>query len=187
MSSFKIHNLETAPAKSKELLEGSLKGFGMIPNLHGVMAESPAVLEAYKTVHRLFSQETSFSAEEQTVIWQTINVANKCHYCVPAHTAIAHSQKVDAGITESLRNNAPLADAKLEALRKMTRNVIQNSGNVESSAVQEFEAAGYTNKHMLEIFLGYSQKIMSNYTNHVAQTPVDEPFKAFAWQEPAGV
>ncbi|MFP3373390.1 carboxymuconolactone decarboxylase family protein, partial [Pseudomonas sp. SIMBA_068] len=25
-----------------------------------------------------------------------------------------------------------------------------------------------------------SQKVMSNYTNHIANTPVDEPFKKFA-------
>jgi len=72
----------------------------MIPNLHGVMAESPALLEAYKTIHRLFMEETAFNKEEKTVIWQTINVANECHYCMPAHTAIANMQKVDACITE---------------------------------------------------------------------------------------
>jgi len=57
---------------------------------------------------------------------------------------------------------------------------MNNRGVVDSNAMQEFEEAGYTNLHMLEIFVDYAQKIMSNYTNHVAKTPVDEPFKAFA-------
>ena len=36
-------------------------------------------------------------------------------------------------------------------------------------------------KHMLEIILGLSQKVISNYTNHIANTPVDAPFQKFAW------
>jgi hypothetical protein len=35
---------------------------------------------------------------------------------------------------------------------------------------------------VLEVVLGYSQKIMSNYTNHLAQTPVDQVFEKFAWK-----
>ena len=79
MSTFMIHDLDSAPEGSKPLLENSLKGFGMIPNLHGVMAEAPSVLEAYQQLHRLF-QDSSFSNDELTVVWQTINVEHECHY-----------------------------------------------------------------------------------------------------------
>jgi len=80
MSTLKIHTIESAPEGSKASLEQSVKGFGMLPNLHGVLAGSPQTLEAYKTLHKLFS-ETSFNTDELTVIWQTINVENGCHYC----------------------------------------------------------------------------------------------------------
>lgn len=45
MSDYPLHTLETAPEKSRSLLEASQKEMGMIPNLHAVMAESPSVLE----------------------------------------------------------------------------------------------------------------------------------------------
>lgn len=183
MDNFKIHSIESAPEKSKIQLEESQKAFGMLPNLHAVMAESPAVLEAYKTLHRLFSEETAFNAEELTVVWQTINVENGCHYCVPAHTGIAHSMKVDPAITEALRDEKPLANDKLEALRTATLKVIRNRGILSESDLEAFYNAGYTKQQLLEIFLGYSQKILSNYTNHVANTPVDAPFKSFAWEK----
>ena len=48
MTQFKVHTIESAPEESKAILEASAKGFGMLPNLLGVMAESPALLEAYK-------------------------------------------------------------------------------------------------------------------------------------------
>ena len=111
MSKFKIHNLETAPETSKALLEQSLKSNGMIPGLHGVLAESPELFEAYQTLHKLFTQ-SSFNAEELTVVWQSINVEHECHYCVPAHTGIAHMMKVDAALTEALRNGEPLTTEK---------------------------------------------------------------------------
>lgn len=36
---------------------------------------------------------------------------------------------------------------------------------------------------MLEVILVLSQKVMSNYINHIAETPVDEPFQKFAWKK----
>ena len=95
MTSFTPHDLQSAPEKSRPLLEDSAKAFGRIPGLHAVMAEAPALLDGYKHLHRLFAQETSFDKDELTVVWQTINVEHECHYCVPAHTGIAKMMKVD--------------------------------------------------------------------------------------------
>ena len=48
-----VHTLETAPDASKPLLENSIKAFGRLPSLHGVMATSPGLLEGYQHLHRL--------------------------------------------------------------------------------------------------------------------------------------
>jgi len=183
MNQFKVHTIESAPEASKPMLEASVKEFGMQPNLHSVMAESPAMLEAYKTMHEIFSTKTAFNADELTVVWQSINVENGCHYCVPAHTGIAHMMKVDASITEALRNQTPLENAKLETLRATTLAIVRDRGKVSEEQMKAFYDAGYTTQHYLEILVGYSQKIMSNYTNHAAQTAVDPPFQEFAWNK----
>ncbi|WP_066224934.1 carboxymuconolactone decarboxylase family protein [Formosa haliotis] len=182
MTTLKVHNIETAPEGSKALLEDSLKTNGMIPGLHGVLAGAPKTLEAYQTLHKLFT-ESSFNKEELTVVWQTINVEHACHYCVPAHTAIAKMMKVDDAITEALRNETPLEDAKLEALRTFTLQVTRNRGHVTPEELQAFYDAGYGEQQVLEIILGLSQKVISNYTNHIANTAVDAPFQEFAWEK----
>ncbi|WP_405410277.1 carboxymuconolactone decarboxylase family protein [Maribacter sp. Asnod1-A12] len=182
MTTLKVHDIESAPEGSKGLLENSQKSFGMIPGLHGVLAASPQILEAYQTLHKLFT-ETSFNNDELTVVWQTINVEHACHYCVPAHTGIAKMMKVDDAITEALRNETPLADEKLEALRTMTLTIVRNRGNVTQEDLDTFYAAGYGEQQVLEIILGLSQKVISNYTNHIAHTPVDAPFQGFAWSK----
>ena len=99
MSKFKIHTLESAPEASKPALERYVQGFGMVPNLAGVLAEAPGSLEAYEMLHKLF-QETSFNKEELTVVWQTINVEHNCTYCVPAHTGVANMMKADPTVFE---------------------------------------------------------------------------------------
>jgi len=178
---FKLHTRETAPADSQPLLDNSLKTFGMIPNLHAAMADAPAVLEAYQMLHKLF-QQTSFDAEELTVIWQTINVEHECHYCVPAHSAIAHMMKVDSSITDALRNRSELPTKKLQVLHLTTLALVRNRGRLSEEELTAFFEVGYENRQLLEIILGVSQKVMSNYVNHIASTPVDEPFQKFAWQ-----
>ncbi|NNN90833.1 carboxymuconolactone decarboxylase family protein, partial [Vibrio sp. 2-2(9)] len=139
----------------------------------------PTLLEGYQVVHELF-QQTSFNAEELTVVWQTINVEHGCHYCVHAHSAIAASMKVDQEIVDALVNQTPLADEKLETLRETTLQMVRQRGVVEESQIEKFFAAGYGQQQLLEIVLGLAQKVMSNYTNHLADTPVDAPFKKFA-------
>ncbi|MDX9836481.1 MAG: carboxymuconolactone decarboxylase family protein [Azoarcus sp.] len=184
MTNFTLHDETTAPDESKPLLAKSKAAYGMIPGLHAVMAEAPGLLEAYQHVHEQFVN-SSFDKDELTVVWQTVNVENACHYCVPAHTGIAKSMGVDDAITNALRDNTPLPSARLEALRDFTLKLVRDRGNVDEASVKAFLDAGYTKRNILEVILGYSQKVMSNYTNHLANTPVDRMFQKFDWPKAA--
>lgn len=180
MTTFASHSIETAPEAAKPLLETSFKNNGRIPGLHAVMADAPPLLAAYNFAHQQF-MATTLTDEEKTVVWQTVNVEQNCHYCVPAHTGIAKMMKIDDAITEALRNETALPTAKLEALRTFTLLVIKNRGFVADADTQAFLDAGFTTTNILEVILGAAQKLMSNYTNHFAQTPVDQVFQKFAW------
>ena len=180
MSKFKLHDVDSAPDGSKPLLQGSLKSFGMIPNLHAVLAASPQALEAYQTLTRLFL-ETSLSTNEKHVLWLTINVANQCHYCVPAHTGLAKKDGVPNEIIQALRDNEELPDARLNALRTFVLKVVDKRGEVAEADVEAFLQAGFDQRNVLDVMLGVAHKTLSNYTNHITQTPVDEAFSQFEW------
>lgn len=184
MTTLTLHTIESAPEASKPRLEGSVKAFGMLPNLHGVLASSPQTLEAYQRLHQLFI-DTSFNAEELTVVWQGINVEHECHYCVPAHTGIAHSMKVNPALTEALRNQQPMPTPKLQALLDMTLIIVRNRGHVSQQELDKFYAVGYGEQQVLEIILALSQKVISNYSNHIGNTPVDKSFEKFVWSKKA--
>ena len=163
MTTLKVHTVETAPEESKASLENSIKAFGMLPNLHGVLASSPETLEGYKKLHELFSN-SSFDAEELTVVWQTINVENACHYCVPAHTAIANMMKVDPALSEALRNGTAMPNEKLQVLRDTTLKMMNTKGHLSQEDLNTFYGQGYGEQQVLEIILGLAQKTISNYT-----------------------
>ncbi len=179
MKTFDIHTIESAPEEAKHLLKDSKAAFGMIPNLHGVMALSPPLLEGYQQLHAL-AQQTAFNKQELTVVWQTINVEHDCHYCVPAHAAIAASMQVSSDITDALKNKTPFADDKLNVLRDTTLELLRERGRLSEKQLFAFFAMGFSKQQLLDIVLILSQKVMSNYVNHLADTPIDTSFRAYA-------
>jgi uncharacterized peroxidase-related enzyme len=183
MTTFTIHDLDSVPEKSKPFLQNSQQKFGMIPNLIGLLAESPIAVKAYLTMAGLFENST-FTAEERTVVWLSTIHDNDCSYCMAAHTGIAKSEKVDDAIIDALRAGQPLENPRLEALRAFVHAMVVERGWVDSEALEAFLAAGFTKENVLEVVVGVAQKTISNYANHIAATPVDQAFQRFAWKKP---
>ena len=70
---------------------------------------------------------------------------------------------------------------KLQALHDFTLAMVRERGNVSTEQMNAFFIAGYGQQQVLEVILGLSQKVISNYVNHVADTPVDAMFEQFTW------
>lgn len=175
---FKVHDETTASAP--ELLKKAKEKYGFVPNLLGVMAEAPALLKSYMTLAGIFD-ETSFSATEKQVVLLAVSLANECNYCMAAHTAIAGMQNVPEDVVQSLRNNQLIKDSKLESLRRLAQEIAETRGNPSQSTLKAFLDEGYSQGQVLEVILGVGMKTLSNYTNHLADTPLDEAFKAAEW------
>jgi len=180
---FEIHSVENAPETARPLLEGAQKQLGFVPNLYRVMATAPALLEAYNKLGEIWAK-TSLSVLERQIVLLSINFENECHYCMAAHSAIGKMEKMPDDILEALRQGETLPDPKLEALRTFTREVVRKRGWVDESDTKELFDAGYDARTILEVNLAVGYKTLSNYTNHMAQTPVDDAFQRFAWTPP---
>ena len=90
--------------------------------------------------------------------------------------------KVDPELSEALRNRAAMPTEKLQVLHETTLSIVRNRGNISEEELNRFYAVGYGERQVLEIILGLSQKVISNYSNHIANTPVDAAFQKFAWK-----
>jgi len=179
MTQFDIHTAQTAP-EAQQLIENAEKAYGFVPNLLGVMAEAPALLEGYMTLAGIFDQ-SDLTATERQVVLMVNNRLNGCTYCMAAHSAISKAQGVSDDVVAGLRQGAALADPKLEALRQFAERVNETRGWLEQADIDALLQAGYSKRTVLEVILGTAVKVMSNYTNHIAETPLDSAFSAMEW------
>ena len=177
---YKVHTVESAPEGARETLASATKAYGFLPNLLGVMAEAPALVKAYRTAVDLF-EETSLTPSERQVVLLTVSYENGCEYCVAAHSVIAGMQRVPEAVVQAIRAGQPIGDGKLEALRRFVSAVVLTRGLPSEADTQAFLNAGYGQAQTLEVVLGVGVKTLSNYTNHIAGTPLDQAFAPASW------
>lgn len=185
MSHFTIHTVGSAPAASKELLTATEQRFGFIPNLVRVMAEAPSTLKSYLALGEALG-ETSLTPVEQQVVALTVSQRNGCAYCMAAHSAGGKMVGMSDPDLEALRDGGQLEDPKLEALRKLAATVVAKQGWASIEDQDAFLAAGFSRAQILEVLVGVAMKTLSNYVNHIADTPLDEEFAQFAWSPTTG-
>jgi alkylhydroperoxidase family enzyme len=94
-------------------------------------------------------------------------------------------QNLPADVIQSIRESRPVTDNKLESLRKFVQSATEKRGNVSESEKTAFLEAGYTKQNILEVLLVIGMKTLSNYTNHIAETPLDTAFEPAKWQKAA--
>lgn len=172
---YTVHDKNSAPADARPLLDKAESAYGFVPNLLGVMAESPALLEAYMTMNQIF-EKTDFSATERQLVLLAVSEDNECGYCTSAHSAIAAMQNVPEKVSKAVVEGRSLDDPRLEALRKFTKKVVASRGNPSEDDIKTLLEAGYDKRHVFDVLAGVGMKTMSNYTNHIAQTPLDNQF-----------
>ena len=182
MVQFTAHTAETAPSESRPMLEGIGKAFGFVPNLFGVFAESPAALRGALAIYDAFSSSTLSPAEQQLVML-AVSEANDCDYCVAAHSTLAkRAAGLGAEVVSAVRDRTRLPDTKLDALVTFTHRVVEQRGVLSDNEVSDFLDAGYSKAQLIDVLLGVGMKTFNNYVDHVARTPLNDEFRAEAWQ-----
>lgn len=176
--------LESADPKAREVLGKAKAQVGSIPNMYANMVNSPGVLETYLDGYSRFRNDSGFTSVEQEVVFLVISRANDCRYCTAAHSMIADKMsKVPADVLTALRAGTEIADPKLAALAHFTQVMFDTHGRPTQKDLEAFRAAGYADRHALEIVLALAVKTLSNYSNHLFHTQVDQMFAAYKLPE----
>ena len=184
MAKYQQHTPDTAPEGARDFITGVNKKMGFVPSLYAVFAENPTVLNAYTQLSDQLAK-SGLTPLEQQVVTITASVENECHFCVAAHTTISEGAGLDLDVIYAVREDRAIDDPKLEALRLFTKKTVIDRGFVSDADVDAFLAAGYTRANVLAVILGVALKVISNYTNHVAETPVNEAFEKHSWSPKA--
>jgi uncharacterized peroxidase-related enzyme len=183
INGFTLHDAATAPEGSAKILNDVQAAWGFVPNLHRVLADSPTALEAYGALWTL-AEKTGLTPQERNIAYLAIIYENECTYCMAGHTNLSKMAKVSDADIAAVREGRPIADAKLEALRRFAALVTRQRGVVGEAEVSAFKAAGYDNRAVLDVLVLAATKLISNYTNHLAQTPNDAFMKGAEWTAP---
>ena len=170
-----------APSASRDVMNSLEAELGDLPNLYRVLAHSPSALRSYAAMSKML-KDSGLTDQEQQVVLLTASRENRCDYCMAAHSSGARAAGLDEDALESLREGQHIRnDDRLEALRQFTQRVVAKRGRLEEEDIDVFLAAGYKESNVLDVMLGVTMKTLSNYTNHLADTPLDEKFQDMYW------
>jgi AhpD family alkylhydroperoxidase len=180
MTNFPVHTIDTAPERSKPAMQQLRSAFGMIPNIAGVMATSPVLINSlvglFGNVHG-----GSFTEAQVQIVLLTDAVTNACAWAVAFHTALALKEGIDPADVQAIREGRLPKDSKLAALSALARTMIEKRGRLDDQDVDRFIAAGFGKDHALEVIAIVAASTITNYTGSITKTPLDAPFQAHAW------
>jgi len=169
--------LADAQEPARTIMQDTQARLGMVPNMYAGMANAPALLLTYVEGYNRFRSESGFSPAEQEVVFLSISRENGCDYCVAAHSFIAdRMSKVPPEVTDAIRDGAVVLDAQLTALHQFTTELVRTRGRPSRAGAAQFLAAGYSEAQILYLLLAISAKTISNYSNHMFETPLDAMF-----------
>ncbi|MFE2377560.1 carboxymuconolactone decarboxylase family protein [Streptomyces sp. NPDC059398] len=180
-AAFPDHTVESAPAPARRAMQATADRLGYLPSPVARMATSPQTLDGFLKLSGIF-ESTTLSQLDREVLILTIATRNECHVCVAMHTAKLTALGADPGLIDALRTQKPLTEAKLEALRTFTLEVLATAGAVREAGLQAFLGHGYTPQNALEVVLGIGTYTLSTFANRLTGAPLDDQLAAFAPQ-----
>ncbi|WP_338760371.1 carboxymuconolactone decarboxylase family protein [Massilia sp. METH4] len=180
MSRLTLHTVDTAPEASRPFVEKALANNGFLPNLIGVLANSPQALEMYMTVSGI-NAKTSLTLAEREVVQITAARIHGCDFCVAGHTAVALKKaQLPTETVRALQQGQATGDAKLDAVADFAKAVIATRGAVDDAALQAFLAAGYNEQQSLEVVLGVALATLCNFANTLAGSAINPELQPYA-------
>jgi uncharacterized peroxidase-related enzyme len=173
MSRLRTIDPDEADGKAGELLDEVRSMLGIVPNILRVMANAPAVLQAYLDFTAALG-EGRLSPELRERIALAVSERNGCGYCLAAHSMIGKMRGLTSEEVLASRR-AEAADDADRAAVTFAAGLVDRRGEVGDEDVEALRAAGYDDGGVAEIVGNVALTLFSNYFNHVAETDVDFP------------
>lgn len=183
MSIFETQTIDRAPEGSKAPLEKLRQTLGMVPNVAGIIANSPVLANIFVPLFESVHNGTFTEAEIQTLLL-TNAVTNSCAWAVAFHSYLA----LQAGLTphdvQAIRERAP-RELRYAALSAYARALIEKRGHVGDAAVTALLSAGFKPDQALEAVAVSAASTITNYTLNIAEPALEPMFQEYAWRAAA--
>ncbi|HEX3778682.1 MAG TPA: carboxymuconolactone decarboxylase family protein [Pseudonocardiaceae bacterium] len=182
MTDYPIQTIDTAPAATRPALTGLHAAFGLIPNVAGVMANSPALLNSFFSAFGHFRGETgTFTPAERQVLLLSNAINNDCPWAVAFHSVEAIQDGVAPEVVAALRGRAVPAEPRMAALAGVSKALIDKRGHLDETDAKAFTSAGFDDNQLLEAIASVAISTMTNYAGNLADPPLEAAFQSQVW------
>ena len=181
MSIFEIQTIDGAPEGSKAPLEKLQQTFGMVPNVAGIIANSPVLANIFVPLFQGVHSGTFTEPEIQTLLL-TNAVTNSCAWAVAFHSYLALKAGLNPADVEAIRQRRAPQESRYAALSAYARSLIEKRGHIGDAAVTTFLAAGFKPEQALEVIAVSAASTITNYTLNIAEPPLEPMFQEHAWR-----
>ena len=169
-------NTHSADSSIDTALESIQRQLGFLPNLFKELRRTPAVLQVYLKGQEALSKGI-LTPKEQQVVQLTVAVYNDCHYCKAAHGWLGQKMGLSYDEVQAIRSGVSLkTEPQLATLVRTTKLILEKRGWFDPEELALLEKQGMNRAKLYEIIAFIGLKTISNYINHIAQTPIDEQF-----------
>jgi uncharacterized peroxidase-related enzyme len=162
---------DVSPA-NQDIFDNLEKSLGLLPNLYAYLGKNDTALGDYL---QLQNRKSTLTAREREVINLVVSQVNNCRYCLSAHTALAKMNKFSEQEILDIRKVDIKFDTKLAALANLTAEVVRHQGSASEQVKEAFFAAGYEEKHLIDVVIIIGDKIITNYLHKLTNLPIDFP------------
>ena len=181
MSIFEVQTIDRAPEGSRAPLERLQRAFGMVPNVAGIIANSPVLANIFVPLFEGVHGGTFTEAEIQTLLL-TNAVSNSCAWAVAFHSYLALKAGLDSADVKAIRERRAPRELRYAALSAYARALIEKRGHVGDAAVTALLSAGFKPDQALEALAVSAASTITNYTLNIAEPPLEPMFQQHAWR-----
>ena len=117
------------------------------------------------------------NASQREIVALAAGQANRCQYCLSAHTLIGKGAGLSAEAIAAARTGQA-ANALDDAIAGFARALVEQRGGSWPWRRPTPRRAGLDDGLILEVIANIALNTLTNYTNHIADTTVDFPVVA---------
>ena len=184
MSIFDIQTVARAPEGSRAPPEKLRQTFGMVPNVAGVIANSPVLANLFVSLFEAVHGGTFTEAEIQTLLL-TNAVTNSCAWAVAFHSDLALKAGLAPADVQAIRERRAPRELRYAALSVYARGLIEKRGHVGDAPVTAVLSAGFKPEQALEALAVSAASTITNYSLNIAEPPLEPMFQGHAWRPEA--
>ncbi len=168
-------NLDTprTPSASQAVLSQVHQAFGATPNMFKAVANSPAALKSMWAAFGALGQGTLGAALGEQIAVAIAN-ANRCDYCLAAHTVLGQQAGVSAESMAAAQVGQS-GDPRTAAALTFALKVVAQRAQVSDADVATLHEVGFGDEQVVEILAHVALNLYTNYINVALDVPVDFP------------